>query len=87
MATQSSLYLDGRARRAIDGRGLDRFDQCSSTHTLAEFAPWWRLDLRRSVRVGYVSITNRKDHCYRRINGAHITVGDSLDNNGANNPL
>uniref|UniRef100_A0A8C1AD48 Fucolectin tachylectin-4 pentraxin-1 domain-containing protein n=1 Tax=Cyprinus carpio carpio TaxID=630221 RepID=A0A8C1AD48_CYPCA len=84
---QSSTSADWFAEKAIDGnRGLQQlYTGCSST--LNETNPWWRLDLRDVYRVSEVVITNRKDCCAERINGAEIRIGNSLENNGTNNPI
>uniref|UniRef100_A0A8C1UPW2 Fucolectin tachylectin-4 pentraxin-1 domain-containing protein n=1 Tax=Cyprinus carpio TaxID=7962 RepID=A0A8C1UPW2_CYPCA len=84
---QSSTSADWFAEKAIDGnRGLQQlYTGCSST--LNETNPWWRLDLRDVYRVSEVVITNRKECCAERINGAEIRIGNSLENNGTNNPI
>ncbi|XP_051755485.1 fucolectin-1-like [Ctenopharyngodon idella] len=83
-ATQSSTSGDGFAEKAID-RGLQQlYTGCSST--LNETNPWWRLDLHHIYRVSKV-VTNRKHCCAEQINGAEIRIGNSLENNGNNNPI
>ncbi|XP_016117588.1 fucolectin-1-like, partial [Sinocyclocheilus grahami] len=37
--------------------------------------------------VSRVVVTNRNDCCVERINGAEIRIGNSLKNNGNNNPI
>uniref|UniRef100_A0A671RWP5 Fucolectin tachylectin-4 pentraxin-1 domain-containing protein n=1 Tax=Sinocyclocheilus anshuiensis TaxID=1608454 RepID=A0A671RWP5_9TELE len=84
-AIQSSTSADWFAEKAID-RGLQQlYTGCSST--LNETNPWWRLDLRHIYRVNKVVITNRKDCCAERLNGTEICIGNSLENNGTNNPI
>ncbi|XP_016384391.1 uncharacterized protein LOC107721051 [Sinocyclocheilus rhinocerous] len=84
-AIQSSTSEDWFAEKAID-RGLQQlYTGCSST--LNETNLWWRLDLRHIYRVSKVVITNRKDCCAEQINGAEIRIGNSLENNGTNNPI
>ncbi|ROL54676.1 Fucolectin-1 [Anabarilius grahami] len=84
-ATQSSTSGDGFAEKAVD-RGLQQvYTGCSST--LNETNPWWRLDLRHIYRISKVVVTNRKDCCAERINGAEIRIENSLENNGSNNPI
>lgn len=51
-----------------------------------ELNPWWRLDLGKTHKVFSVNVTNRGDGFPERLNGAEIRIGDSLDNNGNNNP-
>ncbi|XP_077083567.1 uncharacterized protein LOC143736761 [Siphateles boraxobius] len=86
-ATQSSTSGHWFAVKAIDGnRGLQQlYTGCSST--LNETNPWWRLDLKQIYRVSRVVVTNRNDCCAERINGAEIRIGNSLENNGNNNPI
>ncbi|KAG7469119.1 hypothetical protein MATL_G00125480 [Megalops atlanticus] len=91
-ATQSSLLHGGgapysHASNAIDGNTEATFHMGTCTHTDTQNNPWWRVDLLRRYRITSVSITNRKDCCAERINGAQIRIGDSLDNNGNSNPL
>ncbi|XP_067303746.1 uncharacterized protein [Pseudorasbora parva] len=84
-ATQSSTSGDEFAEKAVD-RGLQQlYTGCSST--LIETNPWWRLDLRDVYRVSKVVVTNRKHCCAEQINGAEIRIGNSLENNGNNNPI
>ncbi|XP_073418057.1 uncharacterized protein [Dendrobates tinctorius] len=91
-ATQSSLPSDfnygylSLAINAIDGNQDADFAHGSCTHTNNDFAPWWRVDLLSSYRINRITITNRKDCCAQRLNGAEILVGDSLSDNGNNNP-
>uniref|UniRef100_A0A1A8N367 Fucolectin tachylectin-4 pentraxin-1 domain-containing protein n=1 Tax=Nothobranchius pienaari TaxID=704102 RepID=A0A1A8N367_9TELE len=84
-ATQSSLYATGVAYNAIDGNRNNNWNQASCTHTEADLHPWWRLDLRTIHKVFSVKIVNR-DSFQERLNGAEILIGDSLENNGNNNP-
>ncbi|XP_054483033.1 uncharacterized protein LOC129115821 [Anoplopoma fimbria] len=85
-ATQSSLHSTGVANNAIDGNRAYYWDQASCTHTKADLNPWWRLDLGRTHKVFSVNITNTIDSVPQRLNGAEILIGDSLENNGNNNP-
>uniref|UniRef100_A0A087Y4N1 Fucolectin tachylectin-4 pentraxin-1 domain-containing protein n=1 Tax=Poecilia formosa TaxID=48698 RepID=A0A087Y4N1_POEFO len=84
-ATQSSLYETAIAYNAIDGNRAGLWEKASCTLTKYEFNPWWRLDLGRTHKVFSINISNRVEY-HNRINGAEIRVGDSLDNNGNNNP-
>uniref|UniRef100_UPI003AAAFCC1 fucolectin-1-like n=1 Tax=Centroberyx gerrardi TaxID=166262 RepID=UPI003AAAFCC1 len=83
---QSSVYETAVPEKAIDGNRASHWDQDSCAHTQADFKPWWRLDLLKSYKVNYVTITNREDCCPERINGAEIRIGDSLNDNGNTNP-
>ncbi|KAF4115220.1 hypothetical protein G5714_002709 [Onychostoma macrolepis] len=84
---QSSTSQNWFAEKAVDGnRGLQQlYTGCSST--LNEADPWWRLDLHDVYRVNKVVVTNRNDCCAEQINGAEIRIGNSLENNGINNPI
>ncbi|XP_063735181.1 uncharacterized protein LOC134861701 [Eleginops maclovinus] len=84
--TQSSLGWDGVPERAIDGNSASIWGKRSCTHTSRETKPWWRLDLLKEYKINTVTITNRKDCCHERINGAEIRIGNSLNDNGNANP-
>nr|XP_055074513.1 uncharacterized protein LOC129454041 isoform X1 [Misgurnus anguillicaudatus] len=79
-AVQSSTGYGWVASNAIDNLPF------TCTHTEASSNPWWRLDLLDSYYISTVVITNRKDCCAERLNGAEIRIGNSLKNNGNNNP-
>ncbi|XP_077147958.1 fucolectin-like [Ranitomeya variabilis] len=91
-ATQSSIVnnvkygFQSMAINAIDGNLDSDFSHGSCSHTDGDFSPWWRVDLLKSYRINRITITNRNDCCEERLNGAEILVGDSLYNNGNNNP-
>ncbi|XP_041650221.1 uncharacterized protein LOC121514186 [Cheilinus undulatus] len=84
-ASQSSLYSTGSAYLAIDGNRASQWIQGSCSHTGSDNTPWWRLDLGKTHKVFSVNITNYSNYPMR-INGAEIRIGESLDNNGNNNP-
>ncbi|XP_059377200.1 fucolectin-like [Carassius carassius] len=84
---QSSTFADWFAEKAIDSnRGFQQLNT-TCTSTLNESNPWWRLDLLDVYRVSEVVITNRNDSYAEQINGAEIRIGNSLENNGSNNPI
>lgn len=85
-ATQSNLYGNGFASNAIDGNKDGVYGHGSCTHTVNDLNPWWRLDLLKRHKVSSVVITNTIDSVPVRLNGAEIRIGNSLDNNGNNNP-
>uniref|UniRef100_A0A670J4Y9 Fucolectin tachylectin-4 pentraxin-1 domain-containing protein n=1 Tax=Podarcis muralis TaxID=64176 RepID=A0A670J4Y9_PODMU len=86
-ASQSSTYSSlGAAGNAIDGSTASNFNQGSCTHTNSENNPWWMVDLKAQYQVLRVTITNRKDCCAQRLNGAEIRVGDSAERGGTTNP-
>uniref|UniRef100_A0A3P9A5I6 Fucolectin tachylectin-4 pentraxin-1 domain-containing protein n=1 Tax=Esox lucius TaxID=8010 RepID=A0A3P9A5I6_ESOLU len=87
-ATQSNQAenLYGHASNAIDGNRQSDFFHGSCTHSEKEANPWWRVDLLKNYQIHSVVITNRGDCCSDRLNGAEIRIGDSLNNNGINNP-
>ncbi|XP_037639889.1 fucolectin-7-like [Sebastes umbrosus] len=77
---------NGVPERAIDGNRANIWRYNSCTHTRAEQKPWWRLDLLKTYKITTVTITNRRDCCHTRINGAQIRIGNSLNDNGNGNP-
>ncbi|XP_063049250.1 uncharacterized protein LOC134443334, partial [Engraulis encrasicolus] len=85
-ATQSDLYGNGFAYNAIDGNRDGIWGHGSCTHTEGHLNPWWRVDLLQTYKVFSVIITNTVDSVPSRLNGAEIRIGNSLDNNGINNP-
>ncbi|XP_037640569.1 uncharacterized protein LOC119496950 [Sebastes umbrosus] len=88
-ATQSDryLYAFGAAYNAIDGNRDSNFGADSCTHTDGHTNPWWRVDLLESYIVTSVIITNRGDCCAERLDGAEVHIGNSLQENGAANPV
>ncbi|XP_058639054.1 fucolectin-like [Onychostoma macrolepis] len=73
-ANQSSLYSNWSAQNALDGLNS------TCTHTDTQSDPWWTLDLMKMYSVNRVTITNRRDCCDSRIDGAEIRIGnDSSD--------
>ncbi|XP_034001621.1 pentraxin fusion protein-like [Trematomus bernacchii] len=84
-ASQSSQHSTGSAYNAIDGNHASDWAKASCAHTEKELDPWWRLDLGKTHKIFSVKITNYKDYPLY-INGAEIKIGDSLDNDGNNNP-
>ncbi|XP_073342165.1 fucolectin-1-like [Pagrus major] len=84
-ATQSSLHSFGHAIHAIDGNRASDWAQASCIHTGNDFNPWWRVDLGKTHKVFSVNVTSYRES-YQRLNGAEIRIGDSLQNNGNNNP-
>ncbi|KAG9345085.1 hypothetical protein JZ751_009626 [Albula glossodonta] len=79
--SQSSKSFRRKSDNAVDGER----STCCQTHTEAD--PWWRVDLLRPHNITSVTITNRDDNTAEMIDGAEIHIGNSLENNGNNNPL
>ncbi|XP_026117440.1 fucolectin-4-like [Carassius auratus] len=86
-AVQSSTYdyIYG-ASNALDGIRYAPGLASSCSHTDIELNPWWRLDLLDSYYIYKVTVTNRADCCPERTAGVEIRIGNSLENNGNNNP-
>ncbi|XP_068091021.1 fucolectin-like [Hyperolius riggenbachi] len=80
--SQISLYhVNGNASNAIDGNrnGLYRGKSCVLTKS--EESAWWRVDFRKSRKVGAVLVVNREDACcWKRLKGAEIRVGNDPHN-------
>uniref|UniRef100_A0A8C5CRN8 Fucolectin tachylectin-4 pentraxin-1 domain-containing protein n=1 Tax=Gadus morhua TaxID=8049 RepID=A0A8C5CRN8_GADMO len=82
-AVQSSTASGWTAGRAIDGSCSSGTDSC--THTSEMDNPWWRLQLDGVYRVSVIEITNR-NVARDRLDGVEIHIGNSLVNNGNDNP-
>ncbi|XP_020359423.1 uncharacterized protein LOC109906205 [Oncorhynchus kisutch] len=85
VAAQSSLYGIGVASNAIDGTREPEYNKQSCSHTQDDTNPWWRVDLLGVYRVKAINISTMHC-CAERLNGAEIHIGNSLENNGINNP-
>ncbi|KAK7878044.1 hypothetical protein WMY93_031294 [Mugilogobius chulae] len=87
-ATQIDTYNElGAASNAIDGHRTSIYYSKSCSHTATTTDPWWRVDLREYYMITSITITNRGDCCAHRLDGAQIHIGNSLENNGNNNPV
>lgn len=88
-ATQSERYMHtfGAAYNAIDGNRESDFKAGSCTHSAEMTDPWWRVDLLESYIITSIIITNRGDCCEHRINSLQINIGNSLQNEGLQNPV
>nr|AAP48833.1 ranaspumin-4 [Engystomops pustulosus] len=92
-ATMSSIWMDpdirqsflGVAMNGIDGNTDSVYFHGSCFHTGLDSPAWYRVDLLRTSKISSITITNRGDFG-SRTNGAEIRIGDSLANNGNNNP-
>ncbi|XP_018430855.1 PREDICTED: pentraxin fusion protein-like, partial [Nanorana parkeri] len=86
-ATQSTNYNAlSSAMNAIDGNTESNYNQGSCFSSVSQLSPWWRVDLLETYNISHIMVTNRGDCCAANINGVEILVGDSLANNGNNNP-
>lgn len=81
-AVQSSVNEYGMAFNAIDGNHATNPEEGSCSRTNSNIGPWWRLDLGKTYKVFSLRITNSDT-----LEGAEIRIGDSLENNGNNNPM
>ncbi|KAI7814509.1 hypothetical protein IRJ41_020636, partial [Triplophysa rosa] len=86
-ATHSSTHSSYVAANAIDGLRYRLGLAPSCSITSSESNPWWRLDLLGDYKISTVIISNRRDAGAEQTNGAEIRIGNSLDNNGNNNPI
>ncbi|XP_052458920.1 fucolectin-5-like [Carassius gibelio] len=85
-AVQSSTYYTWGASNAIDGIRYTPGLASSCSITGYELNPWWRLDLLDSYYIYNVTVTNRGDGWLHETAGVEIRIGNSLENNGNNNP-
>ncbi|XP_068136079.1 fucolectin-like [Hyperolius riggenbachi] len=85
--TQSTNFESlSSATNAIDGNLDPDYSHGSCFSSKSQLSPWWRVDLLETYKISHIMVTNRGDCCADYINGAEILVGDSLANNGNNNP-
>ncbi|XP_073418096.1 fucolectin-like isoform X4 [Dendrobates tinctorius] len=85
--TQSTNFESlSAAINAIDGNVDPLYQHGSCFSSKSEPSPWWRVDLLETYTISHITITTRGDCCPDLINGAEILIGDSLANNGNNNP-
>uniref|UniRef100_A0A803K5C0 Fucolectin tachylectin-4 pentraxin-1 domain-containing protein n=1 Tax=Xenopus tropicalis TaxID=8364 RepID=A0A803K5C0_XENTR len=91
-ATQSSTYYNynigylALAANSNDGNLDSNYYHGSCSLTGNDMSPWWRVDLLQPNKISQVVVTNRGNCCSDGLNGALILIGDSLNNNGNNNP-
>uniref|UniRef100_A0A3B4GZX5 Fucolectin tachylectin-4 pentraxin-1 domain-containing protein n=1 Tax=Pundamilia nyererei TaxID=303518 RepID=A0A3B4GZX5_9CICH len=83
---QSSVIAAYGPSKGVDGCRNGNLDSGCCTHTLEDLDPWWRVDLLAVYKVSAVTIINRQDAVIERILGGKILIGNSLDQNGNQNP-
>nr|XP_055055855.1 fucolectin-1-like [Misgurnus anguillicaudatus] len=83
---QSSTHYIRVPEKAIDGKRYGSADAYCATTGLQD-TPWWRLDLLNYYGMITIIITARSDGYLDETDGAEIRIGDSLENNGNNNPI
>ncbi|XP_048585488.1 uncharacterized protein LOC5506705 isoform X1 [Nematostella vectensis] len=93
-STKSLNIWEGRAppHLAVDGVNMSNFFTgstiwCFGTSPDPTHGGWWRVDLGRTHVVDEVFIISRGDCCPERLAGLEVRVGDSLVNNGIENPM
>uniref|UniRef100_A0A8C5B1Z3 Fucolectin tachylectin-4 pentraxin-1 domain-containing protein n=1 Tax=Gadus morhua TaxID=8049 RepID=A0A8C5B1Z3_GADMO len=84
-AIQSSTSSGGLAERSIDGNNDPLWGHNSCSCTAGQARAWWRLELPGVYRVSEIEVTNRNSNRWR-LNNVEILIGDSLSNNGNDNP-
>lgn len=84
-ATLSRLYGNGLAYNAIDGNRDGIYDHGSCAHTKLHHSPWWRVNLLQEYKVFSVTITTEAS-TPEALDGAEIRIGNSLVNDGIDNP-
>ncbi|MEM7182989.1 MAG: discoidin domain-containing protein [Spirochaetota bacterium] len=77
-ATQSSLFHNGFASKAVDGNTNGHGN--SITHTNLDYQPWWMVDLGADYAVKGITISNRTDGWGHRLKDVGITLLDSSNN-------
>lgn len=61
IGTQSSLWQDGLAPRAIDGSRLGTWGSGSVQHTEYELNAWWQVQLNTDYTIARIQIWNRTE--------------------------
>ncbi|CAL8287983.1 unnamed protein product [Gadus morhua 'NCC'] len=84
-AIQSSTSSGGLAEHSIDGNNDPQWEHNSCSCTAGQARAWWRLELPGVYRVSEIEVTNRNSNRWR-LNNVEILIGDSLSNNGNDNP-
>ncbi|KAM3915737.1 uncharacterized protein RB166_017978 [Leptodactylus fuscus] len=72
-SSQSSTKKSSPSRYAIDSW------VSTCTMTEVEDEPWWSLDLRSNHIISFVAVTNRRDCCAEKLDGAEIHIGNNAD--------
>uniref|UniRef100_I3JM02 Fucolectin tachylectin-4 pentraxin-1 domain-containing protein n=1 Tax=Oreochromis niloticus TaxID=8128 RepID=I3JM02_ORENI len=72
--------------KGVDGCRNGNLNSGCCTHNDEDLGPWWRVDLLAVYKVSAVTIINRQDGYIPRILGAQILIGNSLEQNGNQNP-
>ena len=85
-AIQSTTISDsGKAEHSIDGNTDPVWSHTSCSRTEEEAEPWWRLELPGVYRVSEIQVTNRNIDM-EWLDGIETHIGNSLGNNGNDNP-
>ncbi len=74
--SQSSVWYDAEASRAVDDYTSGTYENNSVTHTYYEQNPWWQVDLGESHQISRVEIWNRTDCCSERLSNFYLIASD-----------
>ena len=77
----SSLAVDGNR---FNHASYNNKPWCSLTNN--DGTAWWRVDLQHEIPVVRVTITNRQDAFWTRLDNFEIRIGNSLVDEGMVNP-
>jgi hypothetical protein len=72
--SQISTILGAIASRAVDGNTNGNMDNGSVTHTDSAVGAWWEVDLQQSAPIQRISLFNRTDCCYGRLNNFKVQI-------------
>lgn len=76
-ATQSSMYAQADAKRAVDGKTDGDYQKGSVSHSATQDNPWWEIDLGASYPIDRVAIWNRTDNSLeKRLNNFSVVLMD-----------
>lgn len=73
-AKQNTTFEGGHANRAVDGNKDGHWHRGSVSHTHRSDNPWWQVNLLEEYDISSITIYNRTDCCYDRLNNFKIRV-------------
>ena len=75
--TQSSMYAQAKAERAVDGNTDGDYAKGSVSHTAVQDNPWWQIDLGNQYPIDRITLWNRTDNdLEKRLNNFSIALLD-----------
>jgi PA14 domain/NedA-like, galactose-binding domain len=76
-ASQSSVYSNTTADRAVDGYTDGNYAANTMAVTNLDHQPWWQVDLGSVQQIGAVILWNRTDAASERLSNFYVLVSDA----------